>query len=157
MRIHKYRALIKWDSANGSTHAYDSYSRNHKISCVGKEEILASSDPTFRGDKSKYNPEELFLASISSCHMLWYLHLCSSHKVSVIDYVDQASGTMVEDDADSSRFSEVILNPIVTINESDKKQLALKLHNEANKYCFIANSCNFKIKHNAQIEIEAPN
>jgi len=152
MKNHQYQITTYWDSkTSGLTSDYRSYSRNHKISVVGKPVIWASSDPAFRGDKSKHNPEELFLASLSSCHMLWYLHLCSNEQITVIEYIDQATGTMVEDDSGRGRFSEVILNPIVTITESDKRDLALKLHHEANIRCFIANSCNFSITHNPKI------
>jgi len=154
MKNHKYQITTHWDSKfSGVTSDYTSYSRNHKISSVGKPEISASSDPMFRGDQSKYNPEELFLASISSCHMLWYLHLCSNNKIKVIDYLDHATGTMVEENSGCGRFSEVILNPKVIINGSDNNELALKLHHEANKNCFIANSCNFPIVHKPKIKL----
>ncbi len=58
--------------------------------------ISGSSDPAFLGDPEKYNPEELLLSSISSCHMLWYLHLCTSHNVVVTTYFDHAEGVMEE-------------------------------------------------------------
>jgi organic hydroperoxide reductase OsmC/OhrA len=100
------------------------------------------------GDKSKYNPEELFLSSLSACHMLWYLHLCSEHKIIITEYADNATGIMEESENGSGRFTEVTLNPKVKV--ADKKMIAKAndLHKEANKMCFIANSCNFKIRHN---------
>jgi len=149
MKNHNYQITSHWDSKiSGLTSSYITYNRNHIIEIPGKTTIESSSDPSFRGDPTKHNPEELFLASISSCHMLWYLHLCASNKISVVEYIDRAIGTMVEESSGSGRFSEVVLNPTVTIVELDKRELAAKLHQEANRFCFIASSCNFEIKHN---------
>lgn len=154
MKNHNYQITSHWDSKiSGLTSSYITYNRNHIIEIPGKTTIEASSDPSFRGDPTKHNPEELFLASISSCHMLWYLHLCASNKISVVEYIDRAIGTMVEENSGCGRFSEVILNPKVIINGSDNNELALKLHHEANKNCFIANSCNFPIVHKPKIKL----
>jgi len=149
MKNHKYEVQIKWTGNEGhGTLNYKSYNRNHTISGHGKyNEILASSDPSFLGDKSKYNPEDLFLSSISACHMLWYLHLCSINKIIVTDYMDSATGIMEETKNGSGKFKEVLLNPVVTIEKEALIAKATKLHFEANKMCFIANSCNFKIGH----------
>jgi organic hydroperoxide reductase OsmC/OhrA len=97
---------------------------------------------------TKHNPEEMLLASISSCHMLWYLHLCSSENISVTSYIDNANGVMLEYKNGSGKFTEVILNPIVTISDIAKKEIAETLHAKANEMCFIANSLNFIVKHN---------
>ncbi|MGY5353628.1 OsmC family protein [Wenyingzhuangia sp. IMCC45467] len=150
MKNHKYEIKIEWTGNEGSgTLNYRSYNRNHTISGNEKyNEILASSDPCFLGDKSRYNPEDLFLSSLSACHMLCYLHLCADNKIVVTDYVDNATGIMVETEDGSGKFKEVVLNPLVTIENENQINLANKLHHEANKMCFIANSCNFKIGHN---------
>src|SRR6201996_2477687 len=106
-REHRYKIATCWTGNLGAgTSAYTAYSRNHELSAPGKNgAILGSSDPAFRGDASRYNPEELLLASLSSCHMLWYLHLCSEAGVSVLEYEDEASGTMTEEEG----FVEAVL------------------------------------------------
>jgi organic hydroperoxide reductase OsmC/OhrA len=156
MKKHNYQTKITWTGNEGKgTKNYSAYNRNHSISAEGKYgEILSSSDPSFRGDKTRFNPEELFLSSISSCHMLWYLHLCSTHKITVIDYVDNASGTMEEGENGSGRFAEVTLNPIATILEEHYVEKAKDLHKEASQMCFIANSVNFKIGHLSEVNIK---
>ncbi len=149
MKKHHYKTFLEWTGNEGSgTESYRSYNRNHLVSVAGKQhEILGSSDPSFLGDKARYNPEELFLSSLSACHMLWYLHLCSTHKVIVTDYVDHAIGTMEEDETGSGRFIAVTLQPQVKVAHVVMVDKANELHEEANKMCFIANSCNFKIAH----------
>ncbi len=153
MKSHKYEIKVEWTGNEGNgTLNYTSYNRNHEITSVGKyDAIHGSSDPSFLGDKSKYNPEDLFLSSITACHMLWYLHLCSVHKIIVTAYEDNATGTMAEDNNGSGRFTEVTLNPTVRISDKKRIQEAKELHEEANKMCFIANSCNFEIKHKPNI------
>lgn len=155
MKKHTYNIKVQWTGNQGKgTANYRSYTRSHSISSEGKyDEILASSDPSFLGDKSKYNPEDLFLSSISSCHMLWYLHLCSTHKIVVTDYVDRAIGIMEEDQNGSGRFKEVCLHPEVSIENVELTNLASSLHAKANKMCFIANSCNFKIEHKGVVKV----
>ena len=149
MKEHHYTIKMEWTGNQGQgTLNYRSYSRDHVISEEGKtQHILGSSDPSFRGDKVRYNPEELFLSSLSSCHMLWFLHLCSVNKIVVVDYVDHPNGIMVESKDGSGYFKSVTLHPKVTITDEDQIEQANKLHHQANKMCFIANSCNFPIEH----------
>lgn len=152
--IHKYSASIEWTGNLGEgTADYKSYARDYSVMIEGKQEIQGSSDALFRGDKSKHNPEDLLLASLSSCHMLWYLHLCADNKITVISYIDNAIGYMETDANGSGHFTEIILNPVIKITEKDKATLANELHKEANKMCFIANSVNFEVKHCPVIEI----
>jgi organic hydroperoxide reductase OsmC/OhrA len=141
---HRYDVQTGWSSDQG-TSRYDAYSRNHTVRVANKPEIAASSDPAFRGDPTRHNPEELFVASLSSCHMLWYLHLCAVNKIVVTKYVDDAIGTMEETANGSGRFVDVLLQPRVTI-ESGDAGLALQLHEEAHRFCFIANSVNFPVR-----------
>lgn len=145
---HQYQLTIQWTGNNGTgTSSYRAYERNHEILTGNKPVIPASSDPSFRGDKTRYNPEELLVASLSSCHMLWYLHLCSEAGVMVTDYKDNATGTMVETANGGGYFKEVVLNPVVTVTESSMIDKANALHAKANELCFIANSVNFKVAH----------
>ena len=151
---HHYSLVIKWTGNTGSgTSDYRSYERSHKISSENKKDIEASSDPAFRGDKTKHNPEELFLSALSSCHMLWYLHLCAEAGVVVMEYTDAAEGVMVETEKGGGHFSAVILHPLVIVKDERMLEKAYSLHHEANKLCFIANSSNFPITHNAKIEV----
>lgn len=148
---HHYSLTIKWTGNTGSgTSDYRSYERSHTIFTENKVNIEGSSDPTFRGDKTKHNPEELFLSSIASCHMLWYLHLCAAAGIVVLDYCDEAKGIMRETENGGGQFCSVTLHPKVVVSKIDMIEKANALHAEANKLCFIANSCNFPIHHEAQ-------
>lgn len=146
---HHYKATIKWTGNKGTgTDHYRSYERSHQIGIENKSDILGSSDPAFRGDPTKHNPEDLLVSSISACHMLWYLHLCSEAGVIVVDYIDTATGIMVETSNGGGHFTEVILNPVVVVKENSMIDKANELHKKANELCFIANSVNFPVRHN---------
>lgn len=148
MKEHQYQTSLKWTGNLGKgTANYRNYSRDHTISIANKMDILGSSDPAFRGDNTRHNPEEMLVASLSACHMLWFLHLCSVAGIVVVDYTDEAIGIMEETSDGSGRFKEVTLQPKVIITEASRIEEANKLHHQANKMCFIANSCNFPIKH----------
>ncbi len=145
---HSYAAEIKWTGNRGSgTSGYRNYDRSHLIKIEGKTDIQASSDPAFQGDKTKHNPEDLLVVSLSECHMLWYLHLCADAGVIVVDYVDSASGIMEEDPINGGRFISVILNPLVTVTDASMIEKANALHDDAHKKCFISNSVNFPVSH----------
>ncbi len=147
-RLHSYKTLVEWTGNKGNgTAGYTSYERSHVVKVEGKQELHCSSDPAFRGDDSLYNPEELFISSIASCHMLWYLHLCATAGVIVISYSDNATGIMIEENDGSGRFTSVTLTPNVTVQNKEMIAPALRLHETAHKHCFIANSCNFPIHH----------
>lgn len=147
---HLYQLEIQWTGNVGhGTKDYRSYERSYTVSAEHKVLLEGSSDPTFRGDPTKYNPEELLLASLSSCHMLWYLHFCAESQIIVLDYKDRAKGVMIENKNGSGLFKEVILQPIVIVANESMIQTAQALHKKANQYCFIANSVNFKVNHQA--------
>jgi len=155
-KLHAYSAYITWSAAeSGPTQDYKSYSRNHLIKIPGKPDLMASSDPGFRGDASRHNPEDLLVASLSSCHMLWYLHLCSVNGIAVYSYEDLAEGTMEETADGGGRFVGVTLQPVVEISSADKTDLARSLHQQAHAKCFIANSVNFPVLHNPTILCKA--
>ncbi|NKI28500.1 OsmC family protein [Arenibacter sp. 6A1] len=153
MKNHHYKAKVQWTGNLGKgTLDSKSYNRNHEISVDGRYiGINGSSDPAFLGDGTRYNPEDLFLSSISACHMLWYLHLCATHKIIVTEYLDNATGIMVETENGSGRFTSATLHPQIKITDANMLEKAHELHEEANKMCFIANSCNFPIGHKANI------
>jgi organic hydroperoxide reductase OsmC/OhrA len=147
-REHHYKTIIQWTGNKGTgTSGYRDYERSHVISTENKTVIDGSSDPAFRGDKTKHNPEDLFLSSLSACHMLWYLHFCSEAGIIVTDYTDEATGIMTETASGSGHFTEVTLHPAVTVAEASMMEKAEQLHHKANEYCFIANSVNFPVKH----------
>jgi organic hydroperoxide reductase OsmC/OhrA len=145
---HFYKAKINWTGNLGTgTSEYTAYSRNHEVSGdSGKEIIKASADPVYRGEASRYNPEELVVAAIAGCHMLWYLHLCADAGVVVVDYTDAANGTLTETDDGNGKFSEAVINPQVTITKDSDAKLAEQLHAKAHEFCFIANSMNFQVR-----------
>lgn len=145
-KTHTYTARIDWSNATGTgTTDYKSYSRDHVIGAPGKTDIAASADPAFRGDASRYNPEDLLVASISSCHMLWYLHLAAVAGVVVTGYVDEPVGIMAEDAKTGGHFTSVVLHPRVTITPGSDPDKARAAHESAHRMCFIANSVNFPI------------
>lgn len=146
MRQHSYQTSLRWTGNQGQgTANYRAYDRAYEIEVVDKPVIMGSSDPTFRGDQTKYNPEELLVAAISSCHLLWYLHLCADAGVIVVDYQDFAVGKMNETQNGSGKFTKVVLQPQVTITNQSSIEQAQQLHQAAHQFCFIANSVNFPI------------
>ena len=145
-KLHKYETTVRWTGNLGAgTTGYKDYARNHEIGAPGKPTIPGSSDPAFRGDASRYNPEDLLVASLSTCHMLWYLHLCAVNKVVVLGYEDHASGTMEEAADGGGRFVEVTLRPQTTITRESDLETAQRLHHDAHEKCFVANSVNFPV------------
>lgn len=172
MRTHYYDVAVRWTGNRGDgTAGYTSYDRAHEVHVAGKAVVEGSSDPAFRGDASRYNPEELLVAALSACHMLTYLHLCSDAGVVVISYTDAARGTMVETAGGAGgRFTEVVLRPAVTIAvgaaartsaaaaqgvSTDPATLAEQLHERAHELCYIASSVNFPVRCEAEIRLES--
>ncbi|MBE9050179.1 OsmC family protein [Nostocales cyanobacterium LEGE 11386] len=154
-KIHRYQVKISWTGNNGhGTANYRAYERSHEITVEGKPSIPGSSDVNFRGDQTKYNPEELLVASLAACHMLWYLHLCAETSIVVTEYLDQSVGTMWETEDGRGRFAEVVLKPVVTVTSSSDSTKAEQLHEKAHSLCFIANSVNFPVRCEPSIQIE---
>jgi organic hydroperoxide reductase OsmC/OhrA len=150
-REHHYEAHLVWTgAARGATSSYEAYSRDYRVEVAGKPAIEGSSDPGFRGDPSRYNPEDLLVISLSACHMLSYLHLCASAGIEVVAYEDQPRGTMAIKDR-KMRFVDVLLEPRVTIAKGDKDK-AVALHEEAHEQCFIASSVSFPVRHQPTVE-----
>jgi len=144
---HQYRTTLRWTGNRGEgTKNYRSYDRSHEISAPGKLPILGSSDPNFRGDASRWNPEQLLVASLSACHKLWYLHLCSTSGIVVQNYTDEAEGTMNENKDGSGEFARVVLHPLVEVSAKSDRALAESLHHKAHDMCFIARSVNFPVE-----------
>lgn len=152
MRLHHYKLKSIWTGNRGEgTSHYRAYDRNYVVKIEGKPDLISSADPTFRGDASKYNPEELLLAALSGCHMLSYFHVCAVNGIVVMEYEDHAEATMETYEDGSGKITEVILHPTVHITSIEKQELALSLHEKACELCFIANSVNFKVRHKPKI------
>ncbi|TAM77938.1 OsmC family peroxiredoxin [bacterium] len=146
-REHRYTATVEWTGNTGTgTSSYRAYERKYEIAAAGKPPILASSDPHFRGDATRYNPEDLLVASLSSCHMLWYLHLCAQAGIVVTRYVDAAEGVMIEESDGGGRFARVTLRPQITVQAGADLTRARTLHHDAHVKCFIANSVKFPVE-----------
>jgi len=145
-RRHSYTSTIRWTGNNGTgTSGYRDYQRTYEISAPAKSTIAGSSDPAFRGDRTRWNPEDLLVASLSACHQLWYLHLCAESGVVVDAYVDEAVGVMEESGDGGGQFIQVILRPRVSLAAGSDKTKAHALHHEAHAKCFIARSVNFPV------------
>ncbi len=154
-REHRYSITIDWSGNLGSgTSSYRAYSRNYEIQAKGKPHIGGSSDPAFHGDAARWNPEELLVASLSSCHKLWYLHLAAEAGIIVTAYSDNTIGVMEERADGSGRFTQVVLRPTVTVANGSDMESAAALHRVAHEKCFIANSVNFPIVCEPKIVVE---
>jgi organic hydroperoxide reductase OsmC/OhrA len=152
-RTHHYQTTTTWTGNLGpGTSQYQAYSRDHEITASKKAApIPGSSDPLFRGDPSRYSPEDLLVASLSACHMLWVLHLCTEAGIVVTHYSDEASGEMVEHPDGSGEFTLVTLRPRMTITDASRTDDALALHHRAHQVCFVARSVNFQVVHEPQV------
>lgn len=145
---HHYKLSLKWNGNKGQgTADYKAYERDYSIEIDNKITLEGSSDPSFRGDKAKYNPEDMLVAALSSCHMLSYLHVCAVGGVVVVDYVDNATGLMETTPDGGGHFVEVTLHPVVTVADASMIENANNFHTRASELCFIANSVNFPVKH----------
>lgn len=148
---HDYDVHVTWTGNLGTgTDSYRTFSRDHEATAAGLPPIPASADPAFRGDAARWNPELLLLASLSQCHMLWYLHLASQEGIVVTSYEDDAHGEMSTDGTGAGEFTGAVLNPRVTISDGDPER-AEALHDEVGTYCFIARSVRFPIEHDCEI------
>lgn len=144
--MHHYQTRVRWTGNTGQgTARYGAYRNDHEVGTPGKAlHIPGSSDPGFGGEPSRYNPEELLVATLAACHMMCYLHLCADHGVVVLDYVDEPTGSMLAKRV-GGHFTEVRLRPQITLAAGSDQALALRLHEDAHARCFVANSMNFDV------------
>ena len=155
-RQHLYTVALEWTGNLGpGTAGYRDFSRNHELTVPGQGPIAGSADPAFRGDKTRWNPEQLLVAGLASCHQLWYLHLCSDAGVIVTAYTDQAEGHMTEQADGAGQFTSVTLRPHVTIAAGSDPARAMALHADAAATCFLARSMNFPVHHEPRITVQA--
>ncbi|HMC96762.1 MAG TPA: OsmC family protein [Flavobacteriales bacterium] len=148
---HHYATTLEWTGDTGA--GYKAYDRTHTVRIANKPELITTSDPAFLGDPTKHNPEDLLVAALSSCHLLTYLALCARARIVVTAYRDNATGTMASTPDGGGHFTEVVLHPEVTVSEEGMLEKARHLHAAAHKYCFIANSVNFPVRHEPVVRV----
>ncbi len=152
MTTHTYAVRLAWTGNTGAgTTSIRSYSRDHEVSGEGLPTIAASSDPAFRGDAARWNPEQLYVAAIAQCHLLWYLGLAASAGVTVTAYEDNPTGVMTEEPTGAGQFASVTLHPVVTITADSDADLAAELHDRVGDYCFIARSVRTPVHHDVTV------
>jgi organic hydroperoxide reductase OsmC/OhrA len=150
-RTHEFQAKLTWEGNTGEgTASYVAYQRCYRLRWAGKPDLAGSADAAYRGDAARHNPEDLFLAAIAACHMLFYLSLCAQQRIRVIAYEDEVRGTVTVEPGGGGRFTRIALHPVVTIDGGDPV-LAASLHDEARARCFIAGSCRGPIEHVPEI------
>jgi organic hydroperoxide reductase OsmC/OhrA len=153
-RTHSYDSVVTWTgNRGGGTSGYRDYDRAHDVAAEGRPTITGSADPAFRGDPSRWNPEQLLVVALSQCHMLWYLHLAADAGVVVTAYVDRATGVMVEERDGKGQFVDALLRPQVTVADAAMTERATQLHDEAHAMCFVARSVNFPVRHEPTVEV----
>lgn len=153
-REHSYAATLIWTGgAEGQVRDYAGYSRAYTVEIAGKPPLAGSADPLFKGDPALHNPEDLLVAALSACHMLTYLACCARAKIEVVSYEDRASGVMALVGG-GGHFTAATLRPRVTVAPGADLAKARALHEDAHARCFIANSVNFPVTHEASV-IEA--
>lgn len=149
---HTYDLTVTWTGNRGQgTSGLKDYDRDHTVTAEGPPPIEGTADPSFLGDPLRWNPEQLFVASISQCHMLWYLGLCSRAGVVVEEYVDHAVGTMTTAPGEVARFTEVVLRPRIVVQSADQVEKAIALHEKAHEKCFIAQSVSCEVRHEPEV------
>ncbi len=148
MTDHSYEVSVRWTGDRGTgTSGYRDYGRDHDVQATGKPDLLGSADPTFRGDRDRWNPEELVVAALAQCHMLSYLHVAVQQGFTVVDYQDTATASLNVNRDGSGELIEATLHPVVTILEADRVADAEAAHAAANQLCFIARSVAFPTHH----------
>lgn len=155
MADHTYALDVAWTGNRGSgTSGYREYDREHTVSAPGKPVLRGSADPAFRGVPEAWNPEELLVAALSQCHMLWYLSLAANAGIVVSTYTDQPTGRLEMNPDGSGQFSEVLLAPRVTVADRSMVAAAERLHTDAHDRCFIARSVSFVVRHRGVVIAE---
>ena len=153
-RTHSYDVTVAWTGNRGTgTSGYRDYGRDHEVAAAGRPTIAGSADPTFHGDKARWNPELELLAALSQCHLLSYLYVCTAAGVVVTAYEDAPYGTMAETSDGGGRFTEVVLRPKVTVADESMAAKARELHHDASEKCFIASSVNFPVRHEPSVTV----
>ncbi len=151
---HGYKIRLIWTGSASASVPFRNRDRSYELLASGKPVIEGSSDKVFRGDARRWNPEDLLVASLSACHHLWYMGLCSAADIVVLAYEDNADGEMIEESSGGpGQFVRVTLRPHVTLGPGSDRAKALALHETAHQNCFIARSVNFAVDHAPIVEV----
>ncbi|MEO1077973.1 MAG: OsmC family protein [Pseudomonadota bacterium] len=152
----EYQAEVSWRRGADEEFTDNNYSRGHAWSFDGGIRVPASSSPHVvplpYSVEASVDPEEAFVASLSSCHMLFFLSIAAKHGFVVDEYNDRATGIMEKDAEGKMAMTEVILRPLVVFAEEltpSAEQLE-EMHHQSHELCFIANS----VKTNVSTEIQ---
>ncbi|MDI2097500.1 OsmC family protein [Ruicaihuangia caeni] len=156
---HRFAVEVEWTGNRGSgTSSARAFEREHIVRAPGKPELAGSAAPVFRGDAARWNPEELLIAALSQCHMMSYFYAAVQHGIVVTGYRDAATG-VIEMEGAAGQFTSVTLRPEVTVSPSEALTadpgLADRLHDEAERLCFIARSVNFPVHHEPTTRVTA--
>jgi organic hydroperoxide reductase OsmC/OhrA len=153
-KTHRYEVGVTWTGNRGEgTAEYGAYDRDHEVTAEGRPTLAGSSDPAFRGDAARWNPEQLLVAALSQCHLLSYLHVCAVSDIVVVAYEDRADGVMEMTEDGGGHFTEVTLRPAVTVADASMVDAARELHAPAHERCFIASSVNFPVRHEPELRV----
>jgi organic hydroperoxide reductase OsmC/OhrA len=139
--MHEYRATTSWRRTSAEF-TYDTYNRAHEVKFAGGEVVPWSAAPEFKGEADRVNPEEAYVAALSTCHMLTFLAIAARKRFTVDSYFDEAVGVMERNDQGRFWISRVVLRPQVTFSgarQPSTGELA-ELHHAAHENCFVANS-----------------
>ena len=151
---HVFKAELNWSNLDEFLELKKGRSiKNHTVYIQGKDPLTISAAKAFKGDPTKWNPEDLLISSLMSCHMMSFLYVCSQHQVEVLKYEDDAEAILEVNANGGGRIAKVILRPHVTITDESKLELVNTLHQQANALCFIANSCSFEVIHEAECQV----
>ena len=154
MGMHDYRSKVVWTGNRGEgTQSYTGYDRTWTIETPGKPVVACSNDPLLGGDPARHNPEDLLLASVSACHMLWYLHFASDAGIAVQGYIDNPIGEAEVAPSGKGRFLRAVLRPVITVPEGTDLARADAIHGRIHEVCFIARSVAFPVVCEARYEV----
>jgi len=153
---HTYEVSVRWTGDRGTgTSGYRDYGRDHDVTADGKHPIAGSADPAFRGDRDRWNPEELLLGALAQCHMMSYLYVAVQRGFTVVEYTDTATASLDVHRDGTGEVTAVTLRPVVTVLEADRVEDADAAHAEANRLCFIARSVAFPVQHTPVTKVRA--
>ncbi|KZN44474.1 OsmC family protein [Pseudoalteromonas luteoviolacea] len=150
MSIHT--AIISWHRQPNEAFTDAKYNRAHTWRFDGGLEVAASSSPSVvplpYSEPNNVDPEEAYVASLSSCHMLFFLHFAAQSGLIIESYIDNASGVMGKNTHGKTAITDVILKPQITWHHASQidEQIISELHHQAHNSCFIANSVNTRIR-----------
>jgi organic hydroperoxide reductase OsmC/OhrA len=150
--MHHYETRLRWSGSTGL--GWEGYDRSHTALAPPAEQEIRLTTGEAQGDPRILNPEQLVVMAASSCQMLWFLHLAAKARLDVVEYEDDASGLMPEDEA-PVRITEITLRPRIVIAGEASEERVGKLVQTAHEHCYIANSLNSEVRLEPRIEIGA--